>query len=115
MNFVVKVTVENSYRASEKVPTFNIGQHKDASSADFYQVFGDSYIADVIEGGQFVGVLSVKTRSHAELMAVKAKLEISFSGVQAKGAGAYDKSELEKMASMDVNVTWSGANVNDGK
>jgi hypothetical protein len=115
MNFVVKVSVKNGSRASEKVPTFNFLKHMNTDSADFYQIYGDSYIANIMEGGEFIGILSVKTSSSTELMDIRAKLEGGFGGVQAKGAGAYSTSELAQMANMDVNVTWSGmAGVNPG-
>lgn len=85
------------------------------NSADFYQIYSDSYIANIIEGGEFIGVLSVKTRTSTELMDVRTKLEDGFGGVRAKGAGVYNTSELAKLASMNVNVTWSGTEgVNPG-
>ena len=104
---MVKVTVKNAYKASEKVPTFNWIKQKDKS--DFYEVYGDTYISNILEGGEFMGIVSFKAHSSSEVMNIKAKLEGGFSGIQAKGAGAYDTSELQKMANTDVNVIYSGA------
>jgi hypothetical protein len=98
------------------VPTFNRPAHDDMSYDDFYSIYGDMYVADIVEGGDFIAVLSIKTRTKSDAMDVQAKLEASFGGVQAKGAGAYNTKELEQMASMDVNVHYSGAlGVNPGE
>lgn len=68
----MKVLVKNQYRASASLPKFNwINSVEDRAS--FYEVYGDKYIADVVEGGLFIGVVSIITRSFQETLDVKLK------------------------------------------
>ena len=83
---------------------------------EFYSIYGDSYVWSIIEGGTFIGVVTMKTRSKSDKLEVQAKLDASFSGVQVKGSGAYNIDELEAMASTEIHVYYSGGKgVNPGK
>ncbi|KIW09867.1 hypothetical protein PV08_11968 [Exophiala spinifera] len=117
LNFIVKVFVKNSYKGSGKAPTFNWRKLKtpeqktdeETAYGEFYKIYGDRFIADILQGGQFVGVVSFKTRSSQETMEIKAKLEGGMDGIQVKGAGSYTSSDLAKVSVSDVNVISTGA------
>ena len=107
LNFVVKCTVTNSYTTPKTDPVFNwIPQD---SKQDFLQVYGDSFISQILEGGQFIGVVSLKSKSSLDIQKIQAELDVGLSMVQAKGKGAFDTSKMMTMANSSVSVTYSGA------
>lgn len=74
----------------------------------FTEVYGDTFISGFLEGGEFMGLVSIKVHDSSKVQDIKAQLEISFSAVQAKGAGSYLDQNITKDAETSISVNWSG-------
>ena len=106
INFIVKVTVINQTLDITDNATFNPIDGLDRSK--FTDIYGDTFISGFQEGGEFIGVVSIKVTDSSKVTDIKAQLELGLSSVQAKGSGGYVNSDLAKGTESTISVNWSG-------
>jgi hypothetical protein len=106
INFIIQVKVTNQTTEIHGEPEFN--PIDGLTSPQFTDLYGDTFISGFLEGGEFVGVVSVKVHDSNKIQDIKGELEIAFSAVQAKGSGTYNGSDLAKDAETSISVNWSG-------
>jgi hypothetical protein len=106
INFIITVKVTNQKTGMPGEAQFNSIEGLDRSK--FADTYGDTFISGFLEGGEFVGIVSIKCNDTSKVQDIKAQLEIGFSAVQAKGAGGYVDSNLAKGTETSVTVNWSG-------
>jgi hypothetical protein len=106
-NFVLFCTVRNVYvRDREMKFKWNgIPQN----NQEFLKAYGDSFIADVVEGGEFVALVSSKAKDSSNVEKIKAELSVALSVVQGQGQGQYDTTAINNLAKTEVMVKYSGA------
>lgn len=85
------------------------------TETDFLKSYGDSFVYRLVEGGEFVAVVSINTEDSSSVQKIAAELEVAFSAVSAGGRGKYDLSTMKKLSNITVSVQYSGAmGVNPG-
>ncbi|WYZ42262.1 hypothetical protein EsH8_V_001157 [Colletotrichum jinshuiense] len=109
-NFVVRVTCKRIYSEPLPEPKFSLlPTVHDAS--DFYEAYGDYYIAEAEEGQSFLGIMSITANKTEDIQHIDGQLKLAFNYVQASGSGEWDSSELRQMASISSTMRWEGADV----
>jgi hypothetical protein len=106
INFIVQVKVTNKTIQVPDDSTFN--GIKGLDQGKFTDIYGDTFISGFVEGGEFVGVVSMKVKDSSKVQDIKAQLEVGFSAVQAKGSGSYIDQGFAKDTETSISVNWSG-------
>lgn len=106
INFMVKVKVVNQNTLMRGKAEFN--EIPGLPRSKFGDIYGDTFISGFLVGGEFVAILSIKVNDQSKLQDIKASLELSFSQVQASGAGGYREANASYSSETSISVNWSG-------
>lgn len=112
INFMVSVKVMNEVYP---VPTtMNFNAIEGLPPDRFPAVFGDSFIAGFIEGGEFTAIISIKCHNKANIRKVKLAAEVQLaigpSPVSVGASSSLDKAHLDSFKDTEttISVNWSG-------
>ncbi|KAF5009286.1 hypothetical protein FDECE_4498 [Fusarium decemcellulare] len=74
----------------------------------FIAHYGDTFISEIIEGGEFVAVISIKAKETSNIMKIAAELSVQLSMVSGKGKVDYDAAAWQSLSSTTITVKTSG-------
>jgi hypothetical protein len=118
LNYLVTVKVTNATPTRSDTMVFN--PIKNLKAEDFPAVYGDCFIADFLEGGDFSAIISIKVQSKSDVKKVKAAADLELAvgppglSVEAKSDYEKNKSDVWKDTETTVSVNWSGGgNIKD--
>lgn len=112
INFMVSVKVMNEVYPVPTTMTFNPIEGLPAER--FPAVFGDSFIAGFIEGGEFTAIISIKCHNKANIRKVKLAAEMQLaigpSPVSVGASSSLDKAHADSFKDTEttISVNWSG-------
>jgi hypothetical protein len=112
LNYIVTVKVTNTSPAKSDIMKFN--PIPELKPEDFPEVYGDCFIADFLEGGEFSAIISIKVQSKSNISKVKLAAELALAvgppglTVGAKEDFSKDKSDVWKDTETSISVNWSG-------
>ena len=112
LNFIVSVKVTNESPVFHRHIEFNPIPGLDPGR--FSSVYGDSFIAGFLEGGEFSAIVCITVHDKSKVSRVKTAAEIQLSVASSaplSGGGAFgdlDKEEIWKDTEISVAVNWSG-------
>ena len=113
-SFVLSCTVRNQYNRKRQLKCD--WTKLPATDQEFLAKYGDTFISDVIEGGEFVAAVSATAKESSKIEKVKTELSVALSMVSGGGRGGYDSTTLNSLAKTEVTVRYSGASgVNSSK
>jgi len=75
----------------------------------FLRCYGDSFISDILEGGEFVAVVSARASSSSAMETIAAEMSSQLSKVRSNSNATYDTSTIKALSSTEVSVRYSGA------
>lgn len=111
VNFIVSVKVTNESHVSPSHMEFNpvAGMSPDR----FSSVYGDSFIAGFLEGGELSAVVSITVHDKSKISRVKAAAEMQLSMSSSKPLGGdvsgdRDKEDVWENTEISVTINWSG-------
>ncbi|KAL9621197.1 MAG: hypothetical protein Q9160_004329 [Pyrenula sp. 1 TL-2023] len=112
INFMVSVKVMNEVYPVPTTMTFNAIEGLTPNR--FPAVFGDSFIAGFIEGGEFTAIISIKCHNKANIRKVKLAAEMQLaigpSPISVGAASSLDKAHMDSFKDTEttISVNWSG-------
>ncbi|KAF4944939.1 hypothetical protein FGADI_12330 [Fusarium gaditjirri] len=110
-NFLLRCVVRNHHNVKQRME-FKWDENP-KTETEFLKSYGDSFVYRLVEGGEFVAVVSINTEDSSSVQKIAAELQVAFSAVSAGGKGQYDLSTMKKLSNITVSVQYSGAmNVN---
>lgn len=111
LSFLVSVKVTNE---SPVIPNHMEFNPVPGMSADrFSSVYGDSFIAGFLEGGEFSAVVSITVHDKSKISRVKTAAEVQLAMAASKPIGGgvsgdMDKEDVWENTEISVTVNWSG-------
>ncbi|KAK2759483.1 hypothetical protein FQN54_002961 [Arachnomyces sp. PD_36] len=111
LNFIVSVKVTNESPAISC--SMNFKPIQGLTPDRFPSIYGDSFIAGFLEGGEFSAVVSIKVHDKSKISTVKAAAEIQLSVSPSKPFGSrahaeWDKEDIWENTEISISVNWSG-------
>lgn len=112
INFMVSVKVMNEVYPVPTNMAFNAIEGLPPDR--FPAVFGDSFIAGFIEGGEFTAIISIKCHNKANIRKVKLAAEVQLaigpSPISVGAASSLDKAHMDSFKDTEttISVNWSG-------
>lgn len=110
LNAVISVKVVNQTRNLRENIKFEELRVKDMNSAQFHDIYGDTFISGFIEGGDLHGIISIKTIDASKKTEVKNNLKRQFNGQHStwSPSSTAELNEALRQAEVTVTVNWSG-------
>lgn len=113
INFMVNVQVMNDKtELDQELLKFNAINSVVNSPEMFTKHYGDGFISGFIEGGEMNAIVSIKVVDEADLMAVKASLQVASAMISAEGSADYKssliRSTAHKTTETNITINWSG-------
>lgn len=111
LNFIVSVKVTNESPVILSHMEFN--PIPGLSPDRFSSVYGDSFIAGFLEGGEFSAVVCITVHDKSKVSRVKTAAEIQLSVAPSKPFGGgfsaeKDKEDIWENTEISVSINWSG-------
>lgn len=114
LNYMVSVKVSNESESSQEPMQFQ--PIENLPPEKFAQAYGDCFISDFLEGGEFSAVISIKVNDKSKLQQVKEAVDVQLSVPAAPGleVGAGNKYQSSKASAFENTETTISVKSNGG-